>query len=50
METGLQPLDLMSVLIKIEEQLERKNSKNEPRTFDLDIIDYKKVVLNLKIQ
>ena len=48
-ETSLKPLDLMSILIKIEEQLERKRfKKNEPRTCDLDIIDYKNVVATLK--
>ena len=40
----------MKVLISIEEKLERKrNKKNDPRTCDLDIIDYKKQVINFKI-
>ena len=40
-ETKLPPVDLMSVLIFVEEKLERKRSKkNDPRTCDLDIIDY----------
>ena len=40
-ETKLPPVDLMSVLIFIEEKLERKrNKKNDPRTCDIDIIDY----------
>ena len=39
--THLPPEDLASVLIFIEEKLERKrNQKNEPRTCDIDIIDY----------
>jgi 2-amino-4-hydroxy-6-hydroxymethyldihydropteridine diphosphokinase len=39
----------MSVLIFIEEKLERKrNKKNDPRTCDIDIIDYNKQVLNFK--
>ena len=40
-ETDLPPVDLMSVLIFIEEKLERKrDKKNDPRTCDIDIIDY----------
>ena len=39
--TYLSPEDLASVLIFIEEKLERKRKKkNEPRTCDIDIIDY----------
>ena len=41
-KTVLSPEDLASVLIFIEEKLERKRSKkNEPRTCDIDIIDFK---------
>ena len=41
--------DLMSVLLFIEEKLERKrNKKNDPRTCDIDIIDYNQQVLNFK--
>ena len=41
-ETILQPVDLMSVLLFIEEKLGRKrDKKNDPRTCDIDIIDYK---------
>ena len=48
-DTNLSPIDLMKVLISIEEKLERKrNKKNDPRTCDLDIIDYKKQVINFK--
>ena len=47
-ETILPPIDLMSVLIFIEEKLERKRiKKNDPRTCDIDIIDYKGQILNL---
>ena len=46
-ETHLNPVDLMSVLIFVEEKLERKrNKKNDPRTCDIDIIDYNGQVLN----
>ena len=39
--TSLPPEDLASVLLFIEEKLERKRiKKNEPRTCDIDIIDY----------
>ena len=48
-ETNLPAIDLMSVLIFIEEKLERKRvKKNDPRTCDIDIIDYKGQILNLK--
>jgi len=47
--TKLPVVDLMSVLIFIEEKLERKrNKKNDPRTCDIDIIDYNNQVLNFK--
>ena len=39
--THFTPEELASALISIEEKLERKrNKKNEPRTCDIDIIDY----------
>ena len=48
-KTNLPPIDLMSVLIIIEENLGRKrNKKNDPRTCDIDIIDYNNQVLNFK--
>ena len=48
-KTHLSPIDLMSVLLYIEEKLERKrNKKNEPRTCDIDIIDYNSQVLDFK--
>ena len=47
--TDLSPIDLMSVLIFIEEKLERKRvKKNDPRTCDIDIIDYNSQLFNLK--
>ncbi len=46
-KTKLPPVDLMSVLIHIEEKLERKrNQKNDPRTCDIDIIDYNGELIN----
>jgi 2-amino-4-hydroxy-6-hydroxymethyldihydropteridine diphosphokinase len=48
-ETKLPPVDLMSVLIFVEEKLERKRSKkNDPRTCDLDIIYYNYQIMNFK--
>ena len=48
-KTSLSPVDLMSVLLFIEEKLEReRNKKNEPRTCDIDIIDYNNQVLDFK--
>ena len=45
-KTDLPPEDLASVLIFVEEKIERKRSiKNAPRTCDIDIIDYKNKVL-----
>ena len=49
--TNLPPVDLMSVLIFIEEKLGRKrNIKNDPRTCDLDIIDYNSKILDFGYQ
>ena len=40
-ETTLNSSEIASVLISVEKKLERKrNLKNEPRTCDIDIIDY----------
>ena len=48
-KTQLKPLNLMSVLIDIEKKLEReRNKKNDPRTCDIDIIDYYNQVLSFK--
>jgi len=46
-ETHLPPEDLASLLIFIEESLERKRKKkNDPRTCDIDIIDYKGQIID----
>jgi 2-amino-4-hydroxy-6-hydroxymethyldihydropteridine diphosphokinase len=48
-ETHLSPIDLMSLLIFIEEKLERKrNKKNDPRTCDIDLIDYNGQIIDFK--
>ena len=48
-ETTLSPVDLMSVLIFIEEKLGRiRDKKNDPRTCDIDIIDYNSQILKLR--
>tara|TARA_Y100000590_G_scaffold55664_1_gene58295 strand:+ start:1366 stop:1878 length:513 start_codon:yes stop_codon:yes gene_type:complete len=48
-DTTLPPVDLASVLIFIEESLERKrNKKNDPRTCDIDILDYENKILAFK--
>ena len=48
-KTNLLPTDLISVLIHIEEKLgRRRNMKNDPRTCDIDIIDYNSEVLDFK--
>ncbi len=48
-ETNLPAIYLMSVIISIEKKLERKRfKKNDPRTCDIDIIDYNSQILNLK--
>ena len=48
-KTNLPPEDLMSVLIHIEEKLERRrNKKNDPRTCDIDIIDFNNKTLKFK--
>ena len=45
--TNLSLEDLVSVLIFVEEKLERKRiKKNEPRTCDIDIIDYNGKIIN----
>ncbi len=45
--TNLNPSELASLIISIEEKLERvRNKKNDPRTCDIDIIDYKNMVTN----
>ena len=47
--TNLSLDGLISNLIKVEEKLERKRKiKNDPRTCDIDIIDYNNQILNFK--
>jgi 2-amino-4-hydroxy-6-hydroxymethyldihydropteridine diphosphokinase len=47
--TNLTPINLAPVLIFIEKKLERKrNRKNDPRTCDIDIIDYNGKIINFK--
>ena len=49
-DTNLQPKELMAALLLIEEKLERERfKKNDPRTCDIDIIDYKGKVTNYKL-
>ena len=49
-DTNLSPINLMKLLISIEQKLERvRHKKNDPRTCDLDIIDYKKKIINFKM-
>ena len=49
--TSLSAKNLMKELILIEEKLERKRlKKNDPRTCDIDIIDYNNKVLNLNLE
>jgi 2-amino-4-hydroxy-6-hydroxymethyldihydropteridine diphosphokinase len=48
-ETKLDPVNLASVLIFIEEMLQRKrNKKNDPRTCDIDIIDFNNEIITFK--
>ncbi len=45
--TVLPPVDLASVILFIEDKIERKrDKKNDPRTCDIDIIDYNNEILN----
>ena len=47
--TNLSPAKLASKLILVEEKLERKrNYKNEPRTCDIDIIDFDSQIIDFK--
>ena len=48
-ETHLPPEDLAPILIFIEQSLERKRvKKNDPRTCDIDIIDFNNQIKNFK--
>ena len=47
--SNLKPQELAAILISVEESLERKrNYKNEPRTCDIDIIDFEGKTINFK--
>ena len=47
--TNLSLEELMRVLLFVEDKIERKRTKkNDPRTCDIDIIDYNNKVLNFK--
>ena len=46
--TNLNPLNLLKICKLIEKKLGRKKSlKNTPRSCDIDIIDYKQIILNV---
>ena len=48
-KTSLSPKDLMKKCLYIEKELGRlRNKKNEPRTCDIDIIDYDKKIIKDK--
>ena len=48
-ETNFTPEKLADVILKIEKKLGRKrNKKNDPRTCDIDIIDYEGKCINFK--
>jgi len=48
-KTSLSPVNLMRVIIDIEKKLERiRKNKNDPRTCDIDIIDYKDQIIRIK--
>ena len=47
-KTDLKPVNLMNALIDIEKKIGRvRSKKNEPRTCDIDIIDYDNQVLEI---
>ncbi len=47
--TTLKPKELVAIIISIESKLEReRGKKNDPRTCDIDIIDFNNKVLNFK--
>ena len=50
-ETSLSPENLASVLLLIEKKIERiRDKKNDPRTCDIDIIDYNGQIINFKCE
>ena len=49
-DSDLSAEKLASIIISIEEKLERKrNKKNDPRTCDIDIIDFNGEIINFKL-
>ena len=51
LESRLSPENLLKIILKIEKKFKRKrisNKKNEPRTLDIDIIDYNSKILSIK--
>ena len=49
-ESLLPPKEMMTTLISVEERLERKRKKkNDPRTCDIDIIDYQGKIMKFKL-
>ena len=49
-EASLKPIELMTSLLSVEEKLGRKRfKKNDPRTCDIDIIDFHGKIINKKI-
>ena len=49
-ETPLKSVDLMNRLLLVEEKLGRKRfKKNDPRTCDIDIIDFHGKIINTKL-
>ena len=49
--TNLAAIELVSVLLFIEKKLERKRKyKNDPRTCDIDIIDYNNKILDFNLK
>jgi len=50
-ETNITPKKLASILITIENSFDRKREKkNDPRTIDIDIIDYKNEIINFMLK
>ena len=48
-ESLILPEKLASILLSVEESLDRKrNKKNDPRTCDIDILDFNGQILNFK--
>ena len=51
LESNLDPLNFVSVIIFVENKLERvRGKKNDPRTCDIDIIDFNRKVIDFKYE